>query len=175
MKIKKLLVLVIISLSTFIYSQVSIGKASITNSSVSLEFGIGNRGLLLPWVTSAANVVGAVDGTFIFDTNDRKVKYRNDGSWSDLSVELNGKVDVSLQSLLVELPSSKVVIGNISVSDTTPGILILSDIDKSMILPKVASPHLNIVNPSAGMIVYDTENHQLATFNGSVWSFWKPN
>ncbi|WP_262907374.1 hypothetical protein [Chryseobacterium sp. LC2016-27] len=43
-----------------------------------------------------------------------------------------------------------------------------------MILPKVASPHLNIINPSAGMMVYDTVKKQLAIYNGTVWSFWKP-
>jgi hypothetical protein len=43
-----------------------------------------------------------------------------------------------------------------------------------MVLPKVASPHLNIISPSAGMIVYDTIKKQLAVYNGTVWSFWKP-
>ena len=56
----------------------------------------------------------------------------------------------------------------------TPGILVLADTDKAMVLPKVASPHLNIVNPAAGMMVYDTTSKQLAVFNGTVWSFWKP-
>ncbi len=46
--------------------------------------------------------------------------------------------------------------------------------NKAMILPKVASPHLNIKNPAPGMIVYDTDARQLAVFNGTVWSFWKP-
>lgn len=64
--------------------------------------------------------------------------------------------------------------GTNSSTDTTPGILILSDADKAMILPKVASPHLNIINPAAGMMVYDTVNRQLAVYNGTVWSFWKP-
>ena len=44
----------------------------------------------------------------------------------------------------------------------------------SMILPKVASPHLNIIKPAAGMIVYDSVSRQLAVYNGKVWSFWKP-
>ncbi|WP_426480116.1 hypothetical protein [Chryseobacterium sp. R2ACT005] len=48
------------------------------------------------------------------------------------------------------------------------------DVNKAMILPKIASPHLNIVNPAAGMMVYDTTKKQLAIYNGTVWSFWKP-
>ena len=58
--------------------------------------------------------------------------------------------------------------------DSAPGILVLTDTNKAMILPKVASPHLNIINPSAGMMAYDTVKRQLAVFNGTVWSFYKP-
>ncbi|MFN8364299.1 MAG: hypothetical protein U0T78_03115 [Cloacibacterium normanense] len=65
------------------------------------------------------------------------------------------------------------LIGGDPSTDTTLGILVLADTNKAMVLPKAASPHLNIVNPS-GMIVYDTTKKQLAVFNGTVWSFWKP-
>ena len=156
------------------YSQVAIGKESITNSSVSLEFGAGNRGMILPWVTAASSVTGAVNGTLIFDTSDKKVKYLKGGSWFDLSVDTTGLVDTSLQNSLPELSSSTVAIGKKGAANTTAGILVLTDDDKAMILPKVANPHLNIVNPAAGMMVYDTVNKQLAVFNGSVWTFWKP-
>lgn len=156
------------------YSQVALGKGSISNSSVSLEFGTENRGIILPWVNSAAAVTGAVNGTLIFDSADKKVKYLKAGSWFDLTVDTTGTVDTSLQNTLSELPSSTVAIGKTATNNTTPGILVLTDNDKAMVLPKVANPHLNIVNPSAGMMVYDTVNKQLAVFNGAVWSFWKP-
>lgn len=167
-----------IILSTFIsicaYSQVAIGKDNLTSDSVSLEFGNENKGLLLPWVTSESSVAGALDGTMIYDTTDKKVKYRRAGSWFDLSVDTTGVVDTSLQDSRTEYDSAKVVIGNSGANDTTPGILVLADTDKAMILPKVASPHLNISNPASGMLVYDTDARQLAVFNGTVWSFWKP-
>ncbi|WP_262919078.1 hypothetical protein [Chryseobacterium daecheongense] len=35
-----------------------------------------------------------------------------------------------------------------------------------MILPKMDNPHLVIVNPAAGMMAYNTANHQFAVFNG---------
>lgn len=166
----------IFSLLLFIsgFSQVAIGKSSVSNASVSLEFGSGNRGIILPWVTSAASVTGAVDGTIMYDITDKKVKYRKSGSWIDLSVNTSGIVDTVLQASQTELSGAKMVIGTGGSSDTTPGILVLKDTDKAMILPKVASPHLNIINPAAGMMVYDTDNHQLAVFNGAMWSFWKP-
>ncbi|WP_246022144.1 hypothetical protein [Epilithonimonas xixisoli] len=129
---------------------------------------------MLPWVTSSASVSGAVDGTIIYDTADKKVKYRKNNAWFDLSVDTTGIVDTSLQDSLTENPTAKVAIGKDGATDTTPGILVLTDTDKAMILPKVASPHLNIINPSAGMMVYDTFNKMLAVYNGKVWSFWKP-
>lgn len=169
---KKTFIILFSILATCAFSQVAIGKPTVTNTSVSLEFGSESRGLLLPWVTSAASVTGAVDGTIIYDITDKKVKYLKAGSWFDLSDR--GAVDTTLQDSLTEKSTAKAAIGKDGATDTTPGILVLTDSDKAMILPKVASPHLNIINPSAGMLVYDTLAHQLAVFNGTVWSFWKP-
>ena len=171
---KKSFIIIFSSLATCLFSQVAIGKPSVTNTSVSLEFGAENRGLLLPWVTSATSVTGAVDGTIIYDITDKKAKYLKAGSWFDLTIDTTGTVDTTLQDSLVEKPNAKAAIGKDAATDTTSGILVLTDKDKAMILPKVASPHLNIINPSAGMMVYDTTAHQLAVFNGTVWSFWKP-
>ncbi|RKS96001.1 hypothetical protein [Chryseobacterium defluvii] len=172
---KKIFIPIFAFISACVYSQVAIGKSSVTNSSVSLEFGnTESKGLLLPWVTSAGAVSGAVDGTMIYDTADKKVKYRKNGSWFDLSTDTTGTVNTVLQDPLSEQATAKTVIGSNAVADTTPGILVLSDTNKAMILPKVDSPHLNIINPAPGMIVYDNVKHQLAVFNGTVWSFWKP-
>ncbi|RKT01492.1 hypothetical protein [Chryseobacterium defluvii] len=167
----KLIISGILLFSTFAFSQVAIGKTTVTNNSVSLEFGPENRGIILPWVNSAASVTGAVNGTLIYDTNDKKVKVKYATGWKDLSVNSTGVVDTSLQSPLTEKPGAKVSIGTPS---AVPGILVLEDSNKAMILPKVASPHLAIINPAPGMMVYDTTAKQLAVFNGSVWSFWKP-
>lgn len=104
----------------------------------------------------------------------KKVKYLKGGSWFDLSVDTTGTVNTTLQDTKTEQSSAKVAIGANGATDTTPGILVLTDTDKAMILPKVASPHLNIINPAPGMMAYDTVKHQLAVYNGTVWSFWKP-
>lgn len=158
-------------------AQVNIGGTSMSSPSVSLEFGTGNKGIVLPYVTSASDVVtaGVVDGTFIFDSTDKKVKLRTNGQWFDFTNDETGNVNVSIQTTKIENLNAKAVIGSNPSSDTTPGILVLSDTNKAMILPKVASPHLSIVNPAPGMMVYDTVARQLAVYNGSVWSFWKPN
>ncbi|WBV60108.1 hypothetical protein PFY12_13820 [Chryseobacterium camelliae] len=170
---KIMLILSLLSFSLH-FSQIAIGKNSVSNSSISLEFAVGNRGLILPWVTSAASVTGAENGTIIYDIADKKVKYFRSGSWIDLSINTTGVVNTVLQNSKTEQTNSKVIIGNNGTTNSTPGILVLSDNDKAMVLPKLDNPHLNIVNPAAGMIAYDTANHQLAIYNGSVWSFWKP-
>lgn len=155
-------------------AQVAIGKASVSSPSVSLEFYDGTdnaRGIVLPWVNSNAAVTGAVDGTIVYNTSDKKVYVKYASGWKDLSVDTTGVVDTTLQDSYSDLADAKVSIGT---PTSTPGILVLEDTNKAMILPKVASPHLNIINPSAGMMVYDTTAKQLAVFNGTVWSFWKP-
>ena len=165
--------------TTCAFAQVAIGKASVSSPSVSLEFGTGNKGILLPWVTGVSTVTGAVNGTLVYNTTDKKVYVKYASGWKDLSVDATGttidpinNVDgLTLQNSLNDLDTAKVSIGT---PTSTPGILVLEDTNKAMVLPKVASPHLKIVNPSPGMMVYDTTKKQLAVFNGTVWSFWKP-
>ncbi|WP_027383715.1 hypothetical protein [Epilithonimonas caeni] len=163
-------------LSTFIlvyscsFSQVAIGKTVLESASSSIEFGTENRGLVLPWVTSASVVSGVVNGTMIFDLNDKKVKVYESNAWKDLSINSDGTADTTLQDGLVEETAAKVSFGTVT---STPGILVLEDTNRAMILPKVADPHLNIVSPTPGMIVYDTTKKMLAVFNGAVWTFWK--
>ncbi|WP_439480439.1 hypothetical protein [Chryseobacterium aquaticum] len=165
-------------LSVSVFSQVAIGKASVASPSVSLDFGTGNRGMVLPWVASTAAVTGVVNGTMVYDLTDKKVKVKYNAAWKDLSVNTQGttvdpltSVDgVLIQNSATENTLAKSAIGTLT---ATPGLLVLEDTTKAMVLPKVASPHLNIINPAPGMIVYDTFNKQLAVFNGFVWSFWK--
>lgn len=83
-------------------------------------------------------------------------------SYADLSIQGPDKTEYS---------DAKTGIGTLTATD---GILVLEDTDKAMILPKVASPHLNIIDPAPGLIVYDTDSRQLAVYNGKVWSYWKP-
>jgi len=197
---KNILIITFTAVSGVLLSQVAIGKGNLSgigttavaNPSISLEFGDyitgEGKGLIVPWVSSAANVTGAVPGTVIFDTSDKKMKYKKDGAdWFELSknetaivgntqnFDTTGVVNTSLQDGIgvVENPGAKTSIG-IPKIPAIPGILVLEDDNKAMILPKVPSPHLNIVNPEPGLMVYDTDTQYLAVFNGKVWNFWKP-
>ena len=188
--------LAFLSLSSLTIAQIAIGKASVSvipsttniNPSISLEFGdyVANegKGIILPWVTSAAATTGSVTGTLIYDIDDKIVKYRNSPTtWFNLSknettvvdgtsnFDTTGVVNTSLQTSLTESAGAKVSFGTLT---STPGILVLEDTNKAMVLPKVPSPHLNIINPEPGTMAYDTVTKQLAVYNGKVWSFWKP-
>lgn len=181
---KKILLVILLQVFSMSFSQVQLGKNSIDNSSVSLEFGnvVGDSskqlGIILPWVTSQNSVSPVVLGTIIFDSNDKKVKYYkyDEGTafniWFDLSVDNTGTVNTSQQAALNENSTAKVVIGSNAETDTTPGILVLSDNDKAMVLPLV-DKYSAVVNPSAGMMVYDLANNMFCVFNGTVWTFWK--
>lgn len=168
---KNILILVYSLISAVYSGQVILGKGktALTNSSVSLEFGNEPRGLVLPWITSAVSVEDAVPGTLVFDASDRIVKLKHENTWQKLSPDNSGVVDASFQDKYVENATAKVAIGKLT---TTPGILVLEDNDKAMILPLVTS-YEDVKMPAAGMMVFDTTLKFLCLYNGNVWSFWK--
>lgn len=166
-----------------IKSQVALGKQSVTNSSVSLEFGTGFRGIILPYIPDVSKMISPAPGTIYLDAATGVVNYIKDqgaaqlfsasgvGKINGVSTKLSQPVDTVLQTSLKENKAAKVTVGGLTSVD---GVFVLSATDKAMILPKMDSPHLNITNPAPGMMAYDTKMHQVAIFNGSVWTFWKP-
>lgn len=157
-------------LSVTAFSQVTIAKnGSVSNASVILEFGTDHdKGIILPYTTG--EVANPSVGTFIFDTAVNRVKFNTTAGWVDLSKQ-NGTSDLAPESGTSEKSQAEVIIGA-STSDAK-GILVLEATDKAMVLP-IVNNYTDIVNPSAGMIVYVKTNQRLAVFNGSKWSFWKP-
>ena len=163
------------------FAQLLIGTNTSSSASASIEFGTENRGLLLPWVEAEDEVSAEAPlGTMIYDLTDHKVKVKLATAWMDLSIDETGStvnplsnVDGALlQANLEDAEGAQVIVG----ADTTDadGVLVLESTAHAMILPKVASPHDTILNPTPGLMVYDTVSKQLAVFNGSVWTFWSP-
>lgn len=186
--------------ASMLFSQVSIGKSSITNNMVSLEFGSEDRGIVLPWVstiagspnadgswnaagTQYAGMTSAENGTIILDISDYKFKYRKYGAWFDLTVKDRttvakdgfGTTNITNNVINSSIQDSKNdnAAAETSIGIPTPvtGVLVLEESTKAMILPKVAS-YANIIKPSPGMMVYDTTKKMLCLYNGTVWSFW---
>lgn len=178
--------------SIIAFGQVTIGKTNPSiapaNATVSLEFGNATnaggtrqKGIVLPWVTSSAGVTTPVPGTLIFDSADQKIKYGTAATqnataitgWVDLSAGAYAPSVANVPDANTENTNAKALIGGVPATDTTSGILVLGDTNKAMILPRV-NAYTDIVNPSAGMMVYvtGTTPNQLAFFNGREWSFW---
>ncbi|WP_392437529.1 hypothetical protein ACF3N7_01915 [Cruoricaptor ignavus] len=193
---KKILLVLIFTASAHFSAQVAFGKDEVSSSSVSLEFGNGNRGVVVPYVQNLEVVrAGKVPGTIIMDAATGIVSYckqnncQNETDWSPLTFNVtnvrlpNGFIDdttgkvpadiANVQHNKEEHTEAKVIIGE-KQDDNAEGILVLSDANKAMVLPSMESPHLKIINPAPGMMAYDLKTNQLAIFNGTVWSFWKP-
>lgn len=185
---KKYIAIFVLSLSGLGFAQVTIGKTTAagapSSARVSVEFGNatgGAKGVVLPWVTSPGAVTTPVPGTMIFDSASQKVRYSigatqsatSVSSWVDLSSGAYTPTVSSNSDTTNENGAAKVLIGGNPLNDTTSGILVLGDVDKAMVLPRVNS-YTDILNPSAGMVVFvtGTTPNQLAVYNGREWSFW---
>ncbi|WP_407401188.1 hypothetical protein [Chryseobacterium sp.] len=180
---KTYFLIILLSISSLVVkAQVAIGKTSTSSPSASLEFGYTpndvtkQRGIILPWTNASNTLINVVPGTMIFDSSDKKIKYykgtddpNSIATWVDLTINGDGTVDKSLQDNLTESAVAKVSIGE---KTNTEGILVLEDNNKAMVLPMV-DKYSSVVNPTAGMMVYDMANNMICFFNGTAWTFWK--
>ncbi len=172
MKYRKFINLtIVIILAVSANAQVAIGKDNVSGTSTLLDFydePDNTRGIILPAVTSVEDV-NPVNGTFVFDTLDSKVKMYQNDQWVDLSTEEGSSAQIDIN------PNIDIGDGTIIGADSSSaeGILILESPDKAMILPKIPSPHLNVKSPYPGMMCFDTATKSLAVFDGSKWYFWK--
>ena len=151
-------------------AQVAIGKQVVDGASTVLDFNnaSGNtKGLILP-ATSGLPTGTLVNGTFVFDVTDNKVKVYENDVWKPLSDAGNSSAVVANNSAEV---GKGVIIG--ASSSTADGVLVLESTDKAMVLPQIATPHVNVKSPYPGMMCYDTTSKTLAIFDGSVWNYWK--
>ncbi len=157
---------VLVILGTVLSAQIAIDKSTVDGDGL-LDFAAGTtKGIILPSITSTP---GVVEGTIVFDSNDNKIKYFN-GSWVSLNAD-SGESRMATNTVTDIANSNQgVIIG--AESTDAPGVLVLESDDKALILPKVASPELSVVNPEAGMICYDTTTQRLSVFNGKVWEVW---
>lgn len=165
-----------ITISTFImllsfaanksYAQLGIGTETITNSSVLLEFGGGNKGIILPAV---ANAPDAVSGTFVFNTTSLSLQMLENGTWINLTDE-NEAIPHSFSNAGTDIGEGVIIGAQDSVK---PGILVLESTTQALVLPQVVDPHLNMQGTIAGTMVYDTVSDTLAVFDGINWSYWR--
>ena len=148
-------------------AQTGIETKTPATSSV-LDFATGTtKGIILPAVETLPS--SPANGTFLFDKNDAKIKMYQNGAWVNLSgtgstaglVPYSGTVDNAKQTVMGSRTTG------------ADGVLVLEATNKALVLPKVASPHLNVKSPYAGMMCYDTVTNSLAVFDGTLWNYWK--
>lgn len=166
--------LLIILGNSMLHAQVAIGKATPVADAI-LDFSdTDNKGVSIPKIISLDAT--SVPGTFYFDTADSKVKFILDAGTMDLSVMLvppASVYDITTNGYDTFAENSG-TIGTVIGADTSaaPGALVLESTEMVLKLPKVANPHLTIIDPEPGMIVYDTTSQMLAVYNGYKWSYW---
>lgn len=166
--------IVVFLFSNQLNAQLGIGKTSLTNTSVLLEFGPENKGIILPSVTSAPDASG---GTFVYNSTEKAIEVwegknnSNIGGWT-LLTDINQGVNHNLSNAgLDNSVSNGVILG--AASTTKTGVLVLESTTKALVLPKVSNPQTSIKGAIAGTMVYDTASDMLAVYDGANWSFWK--
>jgi hypothetical protein len=151
-------------------AQAVIGKTTPDGSGI-VDFNAGGKsGIVLPWVTTLPTGSALTGGVMLYDAAKKKVVYYNETGWVDLSNH-TGTIDLTIQNGVPEAATKGTVIG--ATSSSVDGVLVLESSNKALILPKVASPHLNIISPMPGTICYDTVKKMVCIYNGSEWTFWK--
>ena len=152
--------------SSLTYAQTSVEKQTVDGDGV-LDFASGTtKGIILPAVEALPTT--PANGTFLYDKNDQMAKMYENGAWVNLTVEGNNSTVLPYTGTDI---NKQTVIG--ATNTSVDGVLVLESTNKALILPKVASPHINVSSPYPGMLCYDTDAKALAIFNGAVWSYWK--
>lgn len=147
-------------------AQVAIGKTSITNSSVLLEFGAESRGIILPSVTTIPNPVG---GTFIMNVSNKSVQVNENNSWTNLTTSGQG-INHSFANQGTERGNGAIIGATTS---TKSGVLVLESTTRAMVLPKTTNPHTTLRNAISGTLIYDSTSSTMAIYDGSNWHYWK--
>lgn len=165
---KKIITTITIFCVGMISAQIAIEKTQADGDGL-LDFPSNTtKGILLPIVETLPT--NASPGTLLMDKNDRILKMNVESAWIPLSDP--GSVSGAVFNTNGEVSGQNRVIMGASTTNV-PGVLVLESSDKALILPKIASPHLNVKNPYPGMICYDTASKTMAVFDGLKWNYWK--
>lgn len=167
-KINRIITIVGLLFIGSMHAQIAINKEKVDGDGL-LDFAANTtNGILLPIVEILPD--DAVGGTILMDKNDKILKMNTGAAWVQLSDP--GSITGVVFNTNNELPGkNRIIMG--SHTSNAPGVLVLESLDKALILPKVATPHINVKSPFPGMICYDTTSKTLAIFDGLKWSYWK--
>ncbi|SDI39022.1 hypothetical protein [Chryseobacterium jejuense] len=165
---KKIITIITLFQLGALSAQIAIEKPQVDGDGL-LDFAVNTtKGILLPIVETLP--ADASEGTLLMDKNDKILKMKVESAWVPLSdpgsiagVVFNTNAEITGQN--------RIIMG--SSTTNAPGVLVLESSNKSLILPKIADPHINVKSPYPGMICYDTVSKTMAVFDGLKWSYWK--
>lgn len=168
---KIILFVLMVCTSSLLMAQVAIKRQDVSSVSAILDFATNTTdGIVLPAVSSAASV-SAVNGMILFDRNDERLKYYQNGNWVMLSDTGDASKATAVNPSMENLNSGAVIAPDGGEPNDVLGVLELRSNSKAMVLPKVADPHINIPSPIAGTMVYDTVSQSVALFDGLAWNY----
>jgi len=164
---KSIIILATVLLPVLAVAQVAIGKTTVTNGSVLLEFGTDARGIRLTPVQDVTSFLSPVKGTIAFDGTTASFRYfegAGAGAWSaaDTGTSTGG------HPAGPDATTTGVVIGASSPPVGVTGALILESTNKALVLPKVSDVR-RIASPPKGLLVYDTFDKTVRVYNGVGW------
>ena len=161
--------IVLFTMASYATGQVAVGKLTVDGNSTLLDFydqADNFRGIILPAVDAVPPA--PVNGTFLFDRSDKKLKMYEAGVWVELSGEGSDTFVITNTS---PETGEKTIVGD--KESAVDGALVLESPDKAMVLPHIANPHTTVKSPYPGMVCFDTVSNTLAVFDGMVWNYWK--
>jgi len=160
---KIIIILATVLLPVLAVAQVAIGKSTVTNGSVILEFGTDARGIRLTPVQNVTSLPSPVGGTIAFDGNTGSFRYY-ETAWS----VADGGGAAGGNPTGTDGNTIGVIIGAKSPTGGATGALILESSNKALVLPKVSDVR-RIATPPKGLLLYDTFDKTVKVFNGNVW------
>ncbi|MCK0203139.1 hypothetical protein MWN41_08965 [Ornithobacterium rhinotracheale] len=168
---KRNIIITLLFLGIGLNAQVAIEKTTFKSEGSILEFndqrdsGGVAKGIILPVV--AEPDAQSVAGTIVY--NDKKVKYKSNDSWVDMTDSNSGEVVIPTEE---EKGEGAIISDSAPLNTSVPAVLKLESDNKALLLPQVNDVTVDINNPEAGTIAYDKKSKSLAIFNGEYWFFW---
>ncbi|MEC3875057.1 hypothetical protein [Chryseobacterium salviniae] len=160
---KNIIILALLSIAGVFKSQVAIGKSTVTNSSVGLEFGTEVRGIRLPLVTDAS-AMAASNGSLVFDTATGSFRYYANNTWSTATA--GGQTGGAPTGA----DTGGVIIGASSSSST--GALIIESSSRALVLPQAPLIDQRSLTGVKGLAVWDPAAKAVAVYDGVKWNFY---
>jgi hypothetical protein len=141
---------------------VGIGIDDPDNSAI-LHVNANNKGVLIPKLAADPAVGVSTEGMIYYNTTSHRIKFYNGTAWTSLSATQQQSPNVGSGV------AAGVLIGTGTV-DASAKLEVKTTTGKTMLLPRMTTAQRNMIpSPAEGLLIYNTDNHQLEYFVDSSW------